>query len=312
MTREYYNAMATAVTVEQPIDGQTGVWLKSGGATVISSGMKMTGATVSTGQVQYIYDRGAASGTLATGGGLIIATSGAVIRNASASEYANAFAVSATGAAVSGLNVWNASAMLSNCTAENIVIGTDIGTYTARVNAWGGNVSSVNMGTKTMFSLSRYVSVSEVYVSSGAYLGADGSSYIDELVALGGGIVSAYQTTINHLIMSGGRPTLTAHAVLNSLTTTERGGTITVTGGSAMDGRTVSQVAVVLYSGVTCSALTVGNAAACHVYNAAILSAPVLLSGASLYVASGGSALAVTSNAGAVVTVAAGGYIEYA
>jgi hypothetical protein len=46
-----------AVTVEQPIDGQTGVWIKAGGVT-IRSGMTMTGAIVSSGQSQYIYNRG--------------------------------------------------------------------------------------------------------------------------------------------------------------------------------------------------------------------------------------------------------------
>ena len=311
MADYFFNALlAAAATVEVPIDGQTGVWIKSG-TTVVGSAMKTTGVTVSAGFTQYVYSRGVASGTLAVSGGRIIAGSGAVIRNASASEYSSAVAVSANRAAVSGLNVWNASATLSDCSAENIVVGTDIGTYTARVSCLGGNVSNVDMGPKTLLTLNG-ASAFGVRVSSGAYLNAGGSSYIDDLAMVSGAIGSAYQTTINHLTVSGGGLTLTADAVLGSLTTTPYRGLITVVGGSQMDGRTLSYLGIALYSGVVCSAPTLGASAACNVYNGAILSAPVLLSGGTLYVASGGSALAVTSSAGAIVTVVNGGYIEYA
>lgn len=53
--------MGAVVTVETPIDGQTGVWLKQGAA-VISSAMKMQDAVVTSGQSQYVYSRGVVVG----------------------------------------------------------------------------------------------------------------------------------------------------------------------------------------------------------------------------------------------------------
>ena len=74
---------AAGARVEIPVDGSTGVWLKQG-ATVISSGMRMTGAVVSSGQSQRIYNRGvavscfiSASGTqYVSSGGRALYTSG--------------------------------------------------------------------------------------------------------------------------------------------------------------------------------------------------------------------------------------------
>jgi len=74
-----FTAMLAAATakVEVPVDGSTGVWIKQG-AVVLSSGMKMTGATVSSGQTQFIYNRGIANSTVISSGGTMIVSSGGV------------------------------------------------------------------------------------------------------------------------------------------------------------------------------------------------------------------------------------------
>ena len=67
---------AAAARVEIPIDGSTGVWIKAG-ATVISSGMEMVNATVSSGQTQTLYARGrTTSNTILTGGRMNISAGG--------------------------------------------------------------------------------------------------------------------------------------------------------------------------------------------------------------------------------------------
>ena len=75
-----FTAMLAAATVrvEVPVDGSTGVWVKSG-AVVLSSGMKMTGATVSSGQTLYIYNRGVANSTVVSSGGNVFTSSGGLI-----------------------------------------------------------------------------------------------------------------------------------------------------------------------------------------------------------------------------------------
>ena len=65
---------------EQPVDGQTGVWIKEAGIT-ISSAMKMTGATVGSGQSQYIYNRGLASSCTISAGGTQYISSGGTARD---------------------------------------------------------------------------------------------------------------------------------------------------------------------------------------------------------------------------------------
>lgn len=63
------------VTGERPIEGETGVWLKSGGVT-ISSAMKMTGATIASGQSQRVYNYGSALYTVVESGGTATVYSG--------------------------------------------------------------------------------------------------------------------------------------------------------------------------------------------------------------------------------------------
>ena len=62
--------------VETPIDGATGVWLKSGGVT-ISSAMKIQGVTVNIEESMYIYSRGSAVNCV--GGGILYASNGGMI-----------------------------------------------------------------------------------------------------------------------------------------------------------------------------------------------------------------------------------------
>lgn len=76
MSNTIFMMMAANVTVaEQPIYGQTGVWLKSGAVTV-SSAMRMTGMTITSGQSQYVYSRGVAQSCIIASGGTQYISSG--------------------------------------------------------------------------------------------------------------------------------------------------------------------------------------------------------------------------------------------
>ena len=72
-----FMAMLAAATarVEVPVDGSTGVWIKEG-ATVISSGMKMAGAVVSSGATQTLYTRGLTTSNIILTGGRMNVSSG--------------------------------------------------------------------------------------------------------------------------------------------------------------------------------------------------------------------------------------------
>ena len=66
------NALVGAVTLtvaEEPVSGQTGVWIKQG-TTVVSSAMTMRNAVVSSGQTQFVYSRGAAKNCTVKSGGV--------------------------------------------------------------------------------------------------------------------------------------------------------------------------------------------------------------------------------------------------
>ena len=287
------------------------VTVESGGELAIAGGIASQ-TTVLSGGSMIVSSGGVAYNTTAVNGGRMFVYSGATINNTSASEYADGFAVSASGAVVSGLDAWNASAFLSNCVAENISAGTDLGQYNARVSCYGGTVTNATAGPNTLVGFNSGCSaMGTATVGSKAYMPIDGNSYVENLVALTGCICSAARCTINNLILSGGAPTLSNEVMLNSITTTDVRGTIQLTGSSSIDGYAVSGYNVALYNGALCSNLTITDDGRCIVYNGGRLISPTINSGGSLTINSGGTALAVTSQTGATVTVLEGGYIEY-
>ena len=117
MTREFYNAMlAAAVTVEQPIDGQTGVWIKAGD-TIVSSGMTLTGVTVDPRQTMYVYNRGVATSINVSSGGIMYVSSGGT----------------ATGALIYSGGTANVYGALANASA------VEMGTY---ITVYSGGIAS--------------------------------------------------------------------------------------------------------------------------------------------------------------------------
>ena len=78
MSGFFFAAAAKAVTVEQPTDGQTGVWVKSG-TTVISSAMTMTGLVTSSGWSTNIYSGGVLSDYVLQSAGMVVRSGGLAV-----------------------------------------------------------------------------------------------------------------------------------------------------------------------------------------------------------------------------------------
>lgn len=235
MSGFFFAAAAKAtVTVEVPIDGQTGVWIKAGGATV-SSGMSMTGATVSSGQSMYVYNRGVATSINVSGGGVVNISSG--------------------GTATSLLTYSSGTVHVSNGGSLNVFSSLEPATQNVIFN---GGVAT-----------NGYILLGNLLVSSGGFA--------EDMTA------------------SGFSPT--SRGVLN------------LRAGGSMNRATCQRAENGYFNGEVTDLHVSGGAA--------YLRSPCVASGVSvtsgtLIVSSGASALAVTSGAGAVVTVQTGGYIEYA
>ena len=208
---------AATVTVETPIDGSTGVWIKQG-ATVISSAMKMTGVTVSSGQTQYIYSRGVASGCSVLSGGLQYVSNGGVAKECDVFAYQH---VSSGGTAI------NCIAHLRQYISAG---GSALGTVLRDPTDWPSNYQALS-------------------IVSGGY--ASGITGDDHAVLW---IASNARSAYDFIISSGGTAQL---------------------------------------------------------YTNALLDGAVVLSGGTLNIPNAGSAIRVDSRYGAVVNVAAGGYVEY-
>lgn len=202
-------------SAEQPIEGQTGVWIKRGGVT-LSSGMKMTGAVVSSGQTQFIYSRGVASGCSVLAGGIQRVSSGGVAKECDVLHFQY---VLAGGTAL-------------GCVAH----------YRQYVSSGGSALGTVLRDPPS----------ASVYPAADIAAGATAS-----------GLVA------------------------------EQRGTAWVHAADARDFAVLSGGYLQAYPG-------------------AVVSGAVVSDGGRILVNSGASALAVTSNAGAIVNVNAGGYIEYA
>ena len=214
-----FTAILAAATakVEIPIDGSTGVWLKSG-TTVISSGMKMTGATVTSGQTQFIYDRGTAQSCTVSANGIQRVYSGGTARGCDVLHFQH---ISAGGTAI-------------NTVAH----------YRQYVSSGGSAVGTILRVAPEL--------AASIYPAADIASGAFASGFVAE-----------------------SRGSAWVHTV------------------SAYDFTAVSSGYIQVYADGVLSGVTVESTGR-------------------LYVASGGTALAVVSAAGAVINVSAGGYIEYA
>lgn len=168
MADYWFNALlAAATSVEVPIDGQTGVWTKSGGVT-ISSGMKMIGATVTTGQIQYVYDRGVASNyTLA--GGRIEVSSGGVASNGVVSAGSAIIAIGGMGV---GMTAVGGRVFLNGYTggATKSILSSSVVSGAFIQVAYDGKVENCNITGSTSISLLGSATIfSTTYINGGLF-----------------------------------------------------------------------------------------------------------------------------------------------
>ena len=280
--------MANGGVAEQPIDGQTGVWLKQGVVT-LSSAMKMTGAVVSSGQVQFVYLRGAArQSELTTWGGLHVSSGGTALSctasGGSARIWVSSGGLASAVSIISGgqLNVYGGVAKHCIGLAGGNIFVSGNGTAFNCSNYWGLNVQSggTAFGGTVFYRL---------YVSSGG-------TALNNTVVGEAGVYAALNA------MPGGYASGVVYAAPS-------GGVTISAGGSMSD--VVMSLGVLNQSAGGYAENVVLHSGASHAMRG-VASNIAVSSAGRLTVYSGGSALAVTSNAGAIITVQAGGYIEYA
>lgn len=197
---------AAAVTVEQPIDGQTGVWVKQG-ATVISSGMSMVGAVISSGQTQYVYNRGAAKFGAVSSAGRVYVSNGGTLSSVDLGSGAYVY-VSSGGLA-------------SNIHARGTAIRTEITIFA------GGAASDATIsGGATLYAYSGGAIFNVTLMSGTAYLTVRGGSVGGATISGGtafvssGSIVSGAVVYGRMIVSSGGTAlavTSNAGALVNVL-----------------------------------------------------------------------------------------------
>ena len=211
-------AAAVNITVENPIDGSTGVWVKSG-TTVIGSGMKMTGATVTVGQSQYVYNRGVAQSCAVSSGGFQYVSSGGVT-NGTLIVYGGSSIVSSAGVA-----------------SNTVVCGRFY------VNALGSAFDTIISAVPGQQSAAMLVSAdaqrrgyaSGIYVySNGAFYARSRNCY--NAIVYSGGLAQVFQYSELHstTVNASGRMLVTVGGTGVSVTVSS-GGTLTVSsGGTAL------------------------------------------------------------------------------
>jgi len=181
--RQLMIALAGGVQIV-PVDGSTGVWIKSG-ATVISSGMKMTGATVSAGQDQYIYSAGLASACMIASGGVQHVSSGGMASDCTlAGEF---FALQ--GAMVRDMAIISSGSATVSSGAEIYGLTmSGVAANTAKLYVSGGGVVTSASVTFGGYLVPRNAGiVSGVTVNSGGLLyPVFGGSAVDVVIERGG------------------------------------------------------------------------------------------------------------------------------
>ena len=346
MADYFFNALLAAATnVEVPIDGQTGVWLKSGGVT-ISSGMKMVGAVVSPGNTQTVYSKGVANACL-TRGGTQTVYFGGVVSNTSALGAGKIYISSggiAAGCYISG--GLNAAVLYihSGGTASSCVLQSgDI-----QINGYpapGTAIETVQYGGRGLFN--NHANVSNYTISGGFIQAGEGGGpkRIYDLKVYGGNVSIYNNTHVSGAIISGGvvsartadarffnasvysGGTLLIRSGIASNTTVSSGGTAILSGGTLTN--CIDEWRVYISSGGVAHSVTVKNSAQCNVYTGgtmtdivvssngrftvqggAILSGCTRLDGATYcYILSGGTAYDVHNYYGRFA-MSSGGYVS--
>lgn len=227
---------AATARVETPIDGSTGVWLKAG-ATVISSGMKMTGAVVTSGQSQYVYSRGVAQNTLIAAGGLQHVSAGGSASGCSVTGHVSAYG----GALVADMVIENGSAwFLSGASASGIIVGgstTLAGKmYVQFAGAQADNVT-VDFGGYVVAQRGGAVISGVVVKSGGRLYPLYSGSAVDVTVSNGGwvsaGIDGGCVSAIT--VLSGGSLTVSSGGTGSAITVASGGSCIVSSGGLVHD-----------------------------------------------------------------------------
>lgn len=143
----FFQLLAAAARVEVPVDGSTGVWLKEG-ATVISSGMRMTGAVVSSGQSQRVYNRGVAASCITVGGTQYISSGGTA---SGCTCSAGQMHVSAGGLIVSAVGITGATYVSAGGYASSLDFHAGYGGAVYSTGVVNGIVLSGNNARITVF-----------------------------------------------------------------------------------------------------------------------------------------------------------------
>lgn len=215
--------LMAAAGVEQPIDGQTGVWLKEGGVT-ISSGMSMTGAVVSSGQSQTVYSRGVAQSCIIDGGALYVSSGG----TASGTIISGTSAVFLSGASIYLLTI---SGGIINLGAAPIGLITYGGNIYYRTNG-GAVLSGATLSAGTFYcyegvlSDTTIITGNTVLLSSGTASGAvvAGSGYLQlRAGTIASGVVVSSR---GHLNVSSGASALAVTSNAGAIITVLEGGYI--------------------------------------------------------------------------------------
>ena len=215
-----FTAMLAAATakVEVPVDGLTGVWIKSG-ATVISSGMKMTGATVSSGQSQTVYNRGAANSTTVVSGGSLLISSGGTANSPVAHGAAVRVNVSRGGSAF-GAEIYS-SARMNVMGSGALASGISVRGPDGFLNVYGQGASAAS-----------------IVMSAGAYVYVYQNGVISGITQSAGNVYVSSAGTATAVTMIAGGVNVYANGSAENFTV--NGGTLRIQDGGRASGITVA------------------------------------------------------------------------
>lgn len=225
-----FNALlGAAATVEQPVDGQTGVWIKTGD-TVVSSAMKMRGAVVSAGQTQYIYSRGVATGGTIIGSASVL--TGGLLESSLLLSAGARLHIPDGGGSCNGLTIsgnYNTFAQQYGGVVTNVVMKQgSYDMYTARAFASGIVVSS---GANRFAVLAG----SATDITAYGLVRTSNSGVINSVTAMKGGRLEAIKGVMSNVIVSSGG-TLTVSSGGSALAVTSNtGATVTVLDGGYIE-----------------------------------------------------------------------------
>ena len=295
-----------------PVDGESGVWIKSGGA-VVSSGAKMVGVSVGSAQSQYIYSRGTAKNCIVLQSATQYVSNGGVASGCVLGGRWPVYQhITSGGSAIRCTYTNGCSAAVSNggvardCTLSGGVMNTLTGGTVENLTGSGsaaigdyvqnghGYLSGGTMSGGVLYFAWNGVGVDFTFNGTCNVFTYGNKGSVDGMVnggrlVVSGGVVSGYAPAVD---LPTERLNISSAQINFSDCVFSRGAIGVVWGKWGRNLTLMDSCSLVVYSGGVVSGLTIS-------------------SGGTMTVSSGASALAVTSNAGATVTVLDGGYIEY-